>query len=289
MLKQEQMSKAFLTKLNRAILTGLIFINSAILSSEAVGAGSSEKRIECLDGLITRFYVDTKHILTSPFHWKGQNLLTFTTLSVGTFELMLADRDFQDFVQKRKNSTTNRISKWTDRYTKRVTNLTIGGLYLGGIVFHSQKAKETALLCLESVALAEGITWGIKHLVGRTRPFGNKGTFHFDPLKFPPPSSSLSFPSGHATCAFALTSVIAQQYHNIPLSIGLYGCATVVALGRVNNNAHFLSDVFWGGVIGFSVGRSLVKFNKKNVSENVQLGLLNNSDLLGMKIWVSIK
>jgi hypothetical protein len=63
----------------------------------------------------------------------------------------------------------------------------------------------------------------------------------------------------------------------------------VVALARVNNNAHFLSDVFWGGVIGFSVGRSLVKFNKKNVSENVQLGLLNNPNLLGMKIWVSIK
>ncbi len=288
-MKQNQMSKAFSPKLNRAILIGLIFINSAIFSSKAIGAGSSEKRTECLDGLITRFYEDTKHILTSPFHWKGQSLLTFTTLSVGTFELMLADRDFQDFVQKRKNSTTNRISKWTDRYTKRVTNLTIGGLYLGGIVFHSQKAKETALLCLESVALAEGITKGIKHLVGRTRPFGNKGTFHFDPLKFPPSSSSLSFPSGHATTAFALTSVIAQQYQNIPLTIGLYGCAAVVALGRVNNNAHFLSDVFWGGVIGFSVGRSLVKFNKKNVSENVQLGLLNNSDLLGMKIWVSIK
>jgi membrane-associated phospholipid phosphatase len=286
---QEQMSKGFLTKLNRAVLIGLIFINSAILSSKAVGAGSNEKRTECLDCLITRFYEDTKHILTSPFHWKGQSLVTFTTLSMGTFELMLADRDFQDFVQKRKNSTTNRISKWTDRYTKRVTNLTIGGLYLGGLVFHNQKAKETALLCLESVALAEGITVGIKHLVGRTRPFGNKGAFHFDPLKFPPPSSSLSFPSGHATTAFALTSVIAQQYHNIPLSIGLYGCATAVALGRVNNNAHFLSDVFYGGVIGFSVGRSLVKFNKKNTSEDVGLTLWSKPDLMGMKLLVSIK
>jgi membrane-associated PAP2 superfamily phosphatase len=289
LLKQEQMIKAFLTKLNRAILIGVIFINSAILSSKTVGAGSSEKRTECLDGLITCFYEDTKHVLTSPFHWSQQSLLTFATLSMGTFELMLADRDFQEFVQRRKDSTTNRISKWTDRYTKRVTNLTIGGLYLSGIIFHSQKAKETAVLCIESVALAEGITTGIKHLVGRNRPFGNQGTFHFDPLKFPPPSSSLSFPSGHATTAFALTSVIAQQYHNIPLSIGLYGCATAVALGRVNNNAHFLSDVFFGGVIGFSVGRSLVKFNKKNVSENVQLDLSNNSDLLGMKIWVSIK
>ena len=285
-MKQEQMSKAFLPKWNRTILIGLIF--SAILSSEAIGAGSSEKKTECSDCLITHFYEDTKHILTSPFHWKGQSLLTFTTLSMGTFELMLTDREFQDLVQDHRNSTTNRISKWTDRYTKRVANLTIGGLYLGGIVFRSQKAKERALLCLESVALAEEITTGIKHLVGRTRPFGNKGTFHFDPLKLPPPSSSLSFPSGHATTAFALTSVIAEQYHNIFLTIGLYGCATVVALGRINNNAHFLSDVFGGGIIEFSVGRSLVKFNKKNISEDVKLDLWSKPDLMGMKVIVSI-
>jgi membrane-associated PAP2 superfamily phosphatase len=289
LLNQKQMSRAFLPKWNRAISIGLIFVNSVILSLKASSASSSEKKVECLDCLITHFYEDTKHVLTSPFHWSQQSLLTYATLSIGTFELMLTDKDFQDFVQKRRNSTTNRISKWTDRYTKRVTNLTMGGLYLGGIIFHSQKAKETAVLCIESVALAEGITTGIKHLVGRIRPFGNQGPFHFDPLKFPPSSSSLSFPSGHATTAFALTSVIAQQYHNIPLSMGLYGCATMVALGRVNNNAHFLSDVFWGGVIGFSVGRSLVKFNKKNVSENVQFGLLNNFNLLGMKICVSIK
>jgi len=283
------MLKAFFPKLSKAILTGLVFINLTIFFAKPLWAGSSEKPVECLDGLVTHFYEDTKHVLTSPLHWNQQSFLTFATLSMGTWELMFADRDFQNLVQDHRNSTTDRISKWTDRYTKRVTNLTIGGLYLGGIVFHSQKAKETALLCLESVAIAEGITKGIKHLVGRTRPFGNKGTFHFDPLKFPPPSSSLSFPSGHATCAFALTSVIAEQYHIIPLSIALYGCAVVVALARINNNAHFLSDVFWGGVIGFSVGRSLVKFNKKNISEDVRLSLWSTPNLRGMKVLIPIK
>jgi membrane-associated phospholipid phosphatase len=283
------MIKAFLSKFSKAISIGLILITSPIYLAIPGWTGSNEKTVECLDGLVTHFYEDTKHVLTAPLHWKGQSLLTFTTLSMGTFELMLADRDFQDFVQKKRNSTTNRISKWTDRYTKRVTNLTIGGLYLGGIILRSQKAKETSLLCLESVALAEGITTGMKYLAGRTRPFGDKGTFHFDPLKFPPPSSSLSFPSGHATTAFALTSVIAQQYHNIPLTIGIYGCATAVALGRVNNNVHFLSDVFWGGVIGYSVGRSLVKLNNKNISEEVGFAFWSQSDLRGMKLLISIK
>ena len=283
------MTKAFLPKLSKFILIGLIFINTAISSPTPVKAGLTEKRTECLDCLITRFYEDTKHILTSPFHWNQQNFLTFATLSVGTFGLMFADRDLQDLVQDHRNSTTNRISQWTDRYTKRMTNLTIGGFYLSGVIFRNKEARETALLCLESVALAEGITKGIKHLVGRTRPSGNKGTFHFDPLRFPPPSSSLSFPSGHATCAFALTSVIAEQYRNVPLTIALYGWATTVALARVNNNAHFLSDVFWGGVIGISVGRAIVKFNKYDTSEDVRLALLSNRDLVGMKVVVSIK
>jgi membrane-associated phospholipid phosphatase len=283
------MVKAFLPKLSKLVLIGLIFTGATMSSTKPVGAGLCEKRTECLDCLITCFYEDTKHVLTSPFHWNQQSIITFAILSMGTFELMLADRDLQDLVQDQRNSTTNRISKWTNRHTRRVKNLTIGGFYVSGILLRNQKAKETALLCLESVVLSEGITTGIKHLVGRTRPSGNKGTFDFNPLKFPPPSSSLSFPSGHATCAFALSSVIAEQYHNIPLAIALYGWATVVALARVNSNAHFISDVFWGGVIGISVGRSIVKFNKKNTSEDIRLDLLSKRDLVGMKVVFSIK
>ena len=248
-----------------------------------------EEGIECVDCLVTRFYEDTKHVLTSPFHWSQQSLITFAILSAGTFGLMHADEDLQDWVQEHRNPTTDGICKWTDRYTKRTTGLTIGGFYLGGMIFRSKKAKETALLSLESVALAEGITKGIKYLVGRTRPFGNKGASHFDPLEFPPPSSSLSFPSGHATTAFALSSVIAEQYGNLPLTLALYGWATVVALARVNNNAHFFSDVLWGGVIGTWVGKTIVRFNRKKSSGNVQVCLMSKPDLLGMGVAISIE
>ena len=258
-------------------------------SAAAVEAGLDEKRIEYLDYLITRSYEDAKHVLTSPFHWSQQSLITFAVLSAGTFGLMHADEDLQDWVQERRNSTTDGISRWTDRYTKRTTGFTIGGIYLGGMIFRNRKAKETAFLCLESVALAEGITKGIKYLVGRTRPFGDKGAFHFDPLEFPPPSSSLSFPSGHATTAFALSSVIAEQYGNLPLTLALYGWATVVALARVNNNAHFFSDVLWGGVIGTWVGITIVRFNRKKASGNVQVCLVSKSDVLGMGVAISIE
>jgi membrane-associated phospholipid phosphatase len=251
-------------------------------------AESDPDEIESLDGLVKYLYRDTKHVLTSPLHWKQNNLVLFATLSVNTFAMMLTDTDFQKSVQKNRTHTTDQVSEWTDKYTKRVTNLTIGGLYLSGLIFHDRKAKETALLCLESVALAEGITTGLKHLIGRSRPFGNQGAFHFDPLKSPPPIYSLSFPSGHATTAFALSSVVAEQYRSWLVRMISYSFALVVSSARVNNNAHFLSDVFWGGIIGISVGRCLVKFHKNERTPGWELISTKgpNNVRLGISIWI---
>lgn len=252
-------------------------------------AGSDQNGVESLDGLVMHLYQDTKHVMLAPFHWKQNDLVTFTTLSISAFELMLLDTDTQKSVQKNRTATTDRISKWTDRYSKRVANLAIGGLYLSGVVFHDRKSKETALLCLESVALAEGVTIGLKHLIGRSRPFGNKGAFDFNPLKFPPPSYSQSFPSGHATTAFALSSVIAEQYPSWAVRLFAYSFASVVALGRVNNNFHFISDVFWGGVVGTTVGRCLVNFQKENRTHDWKVISVDESGNLrvGISFWLN--
>jgi membrane-associated phospholipid phosphatase len=244
--------------------------------------------VESLDGLVWHFYRDTKHVLTSPMYWKRQDFILFAALSANTLALMFTDSETQEWVQKNRTCTTDKISEWTDRYTKRITNLTMGGLYLSGIIFQDGKLRKTALFCLESVALAEGITKGLKYLIGRSRPFGNKGAFNFNPLKLPPPSYSLSFPSGHATTAFALSSVIAEQYRNWLIRLVSYSFALMVSLARVNNNAHFLSDVLWGGIIGISVGRCLVRFHKKDNSPDWEIMSIKDhyNVSFGISVWL---
>jgi membrane-associated phospholipid phosphatase len=283
------MKQIFESKTNKFMGNVLTTFILCICLSARCSAGSDKNGVESLDGLVKHFYQDSKHVLTSPLHWKQNDLVLFTTLSISTLELMLLDRDSQKIIQRNRTSVTNRISNWTDRYTKWVANSTIGGLYLSGLVFHDQKFKETALLCLESVTLSGGITQSLKHLIGRSRPLGNKGSFNFDPLKFPPPFYSLSFPSGHATTAFALSSVIAEQYRSWVVKLISYSFASVASLGRVNNNFHFLSDVFWGGVIGTSVGRCLVKFHKEEDKKSnwgiISLRQVDNWGL-GIVIWV---
>ncbi len=268
------------------IISFLIFC--FLFFTGSIRAESDQNTVESVDGLIRSVYKDTQHVLTAPLSWKQNDMILFSILSLSTFELMLMDRDTQRAIQRNRTTYTDRISNWTSHYTNRSANLTIGGFYLCGLVFNDRKCKETAFLCLESLVLSQGITISLKHIVGRTRPFGDKGAFHFDPLKFPPPSYSQSFPSGHATIAFAVSSVIAEQYKSWMVKSLAYGSAALVAWGRVNNNVHFVSDVFWSGVIGISVGRCLVKFHRKDDSIS-NCELISTADAGGFKLGVLIR
>jgi membrane-associated phospholipid phosphatase len=62
-----------------------------------------------------------------------------------------------------------------------------------------------------------------------------------------------SFPSGHAASAFTLAAVLAAV---LPSWRGaLYASAGVIAFSRVGVDAHFLSDVVGGGLLGWATGR----------------------------------
>lgn len=240
------------------------------------------------DGLVKSVYRDTKHVLTSPLRWRQDDVVKLVTLSMGTFVVMLADTELQDRVQRNRTRAGDEISRWTDRYYKRISNLAVGTLCLSGLVSRDRKLRRTALLCLESAALAQGITKGLKYLVGRSRPYGGRGAYNFDPLDYPPPPYSLSFPSGHATAAFAFSSVVAAQYPSWPVKLISYGFAVVVSLARVNNNAHFSSDVLFGGIIGISVGRCLGALHKREGKSDLEFMSRHEPDKIGvgLRMWL---
>lgn len=270
------------------LISVIVFMVCAFLPPPVL-AGPEPDGVKSVDRLVERVYQDGKHVLSSPLRWGQDDLVLLGTLSVGTFGLMHCDTDFQESAQRSRTSTTDEVSEWTDRYSKRVINVSIGALYLFGLVRDDRKLKHTALLCLESVALAEGITKGLKHLIGRSRPYGDRGAFNFDPVRFPPPPYSLSFPSGHATSAFAFSSVVAAQYHSWPVRLISYSFAVVVSLARVNNDAHFLSDVFFGSVVGIAVGRCLVQFHKRDDRPDRSFTLTNHAGRIGAGISIRLR
>ena len=87
-------------------------------------------------------------------------------------------------------------------------------------------------------------------IAGRQRP--NQGNGHGD--FFTNNTLDSSFPSGHATLQFSMSSVLAHEYPSLGSKILWYGLGTAVAASRVVGREHFPSDVIMGGTLGYLVG-----------------------------------
>jgi membrane-associated phospholipid phosphatase len=67
-------------------------------------------------------------------------------------------------------------------------------------------------------------------------------------------------PSGHAMSAFATAAVLARMYPELaPLT---YGLATYVGVARVQQSAHWVSDVIIGATVGTLFGWAAVEINQ---------------------------
>ncbi|HWC64985.1 MAG TPA: phosphatase PAP2 family protein, partial [Thermoanaerobaculia bacterium] len=175
-----------------------------------------------------------------------------------------ADRSIMRAAQRNRSDFTNHVASATTSFGggngTQVAILAIGG----GLVFGSKDVRDTGREALEASILTALVeNYGIKRLFGRERPYRSNGKTDFD---FG--SSNSSFPSGHATQAFALASVVAARTKGWVVPTIAYTLASVVAFDRVNDNVHFASDVFAGAVFGTVVGRYIVhKHEREAVGE----------------------
>jgi undecaprenyl-diphosphatase len=92
----------------------------------------------------------------------------------------------------------------------------------------------------------------VKSLFSRERPI-DQSYEHPHRLRYPLTSS---FPSGHATAAFAAATLLSNRSWHRWI---LYPLATLVALSRIHVRIHHASDVLGGAIIGLGFA-ALVKY-----------------------------
>ncbi len=142
-----------------------------------------------------------------------------------------------------------------------VTELGQSTWYLGGgllsfflfrYVYKNTLLARRALFLFIAIAGSGIIVNIFRFLAGRYRPemLFAQGAYGFEFFQIK--STALSFPSGHATTAFALAMVLMIFWRRYwPFFIFL---AILIAVSRVIITAHFLSDIVAGAYVGmFSV------------------------------------
>ncbi len=119
---------------------------------------------------------------------------------------------------------------------RTTSDLIAVGLPLGGAVMAwSRDDREGEWQLAKGVTTAMALTYGLKQIVDKERPNGD----------------SHSFPSGHATAAFAGAGFIQQRY-GWAAGAPAYAAAAFAAWSRVETDDHFAIDVVAGGLIGLA-------------------------------------
>jgi membrane-associated phospholipid phosphatase len=127
-----------------------------------------------------------------------------------------------------------------------ITGLAVG-MFSAGRVARGHRFRATTYDLSQAIIVNFTYTMAMKYIVGRERPDH---------------SDNLSFPSGHASNAFAGASVVAHHYGD-KLGIPAYVLATFIAGSRLANHRHHLSDVVAGAVFGYGVGRQVYRRNSR--------------------------
>ena len=116
------------------------------------------------------------------------------------------------------------------------------GTYAFGRLRDQQKVAHLGMDLLQAQILSEILVEPIKFATHRMRPDD---------------SNHQSFPSGHAAVTFAAATVI-ERHLGWRKSVLGYAIASYVAMSRLHDNRHYLSDVIFGAAVGSIAGRTVV-------------------------------
>lgn len=212
-------------------------------------------------GIGTIALKDTLATLGAPLHWSSKDWLVFGGIAAGVTAVGFAfDIPMRDKTQDHQTSTLDDLTRVVEPFGAGYSWAVIGAYGVAGFVFHDGEAKDIFFDSAIASVLASGIiTPTLKFVIGRERPNETPSSTSFHPFN----GSDNSFPSGHATQAFAVASVISAHSDQVWVSVTAYTIAGLVGFSRIYHNEHWTSDVTAGALIGTFVGRGVVALNKK--------------------------
>jgi membrane-associated phospholipid phosphatase len=232
---------------------------SAAVTDSASDAGLAGRRPEHLWSMdyVDLVLGDTGSVLTAPARWDFDDWVEAASAVSAVAGTAAFDKTIRAHVQAGRTAGEDKFMKQWQEFGNYYAFGALAAFDAWGEIGGDVTAKNTAMDGIAASIIAGGlITPALKVVVGRERPSTTTSTFRFKPF-----STNSSFPSGHATEAFAVAAAIAENYPTPWVECLAYGTAGLVGYARIEQNAHFASDVVAGSLIGWFVGRAVVHRN----------------------------
>lgn len=236
-----------------AALAGLLALQP--LPAWADETRKGQEALRSFEDLTNKAARDAAYVAT-PFLRPTRAGLALTAAGLMTLTVV----SFNDFwlhtnVQKRRNSLHAALDELEERNWIESLGRSGGPMIAAGAFYTAglrtgERERRVSFLIVESWALNNLATEGLKYSVGRRRPRENEQG-HSNPF-----SKHNSFPSGHASTAFALGTTIALEYDDWRVDAASYGMAAVVAWSRLQRDVHWLSDAVGGAALGILIART---------------------------------
>lgn len=205
---------------------------------------------------------DQRTIWTAPFHLNARQARFWAPAAIGAASLVLAD-------QRLYRETTGRLSPTAQNNMGKFSRLgnpaymfgVSGGLWLLGNSESRRPLRQTALLAGRALIDDVLVVGVLKVALGRERPPG--GSFGGPPDGIRS-GDYRSLPSGHASAAWTMATVISSRHRQRWVPFVLYGFAGAVSMTRVTSGRHFYGDVVPAALIGYSIGKMVVRRSQAN-------------------------
>jgi membrane-associated phospholipid phosphatase len=200
-------------------------------------------------GTPKRILLDQKAIWTSPLHIKPLDATWLLPLAAVTGTMIGSDHHTM--------TALVHINANDQKHFNTLSNAGIAALgalpasmYLWSLSRDAPQARETGLLSGEALVDSLAVSEAIELVSRRDRPNVNNAKGNF----FSSSPTNSSFPSTHAAAAWALASVVGDEYPGWLSRTAVYGLATGVSVSRVLAEQHFPSDVLVGSAAGWLIG-----------------------------------
>jgi membrane-associated phospholipid phosphatase len=145
-------------------------------------------------------------------------------------------------------------------------------MWAGGKAFRDKNTALDGQMAFEAVAFSSAVTFVLKGVAGRARPYADSTNAHNFGLGrgISGDGAYQSFPSGHTTAAFAfasaITASVARRSPRDARIIGplLYTAAALTGVSRIYDHKHWASDVLLGAGIGTVGGLMTVRWHDRH-------------------------